>query len=728
MNEYAGPFDPSLKPVFSEAAYRTARQYRQNGRSLFHALIQDSEEPALCPLAYHFIDKQLARTAASRPASMPPTWDTEGILQALQTQTASLPPITPTSGQLKDSLLQVQSVILTELGWLQNILQTATNQASVAIALSTVYSSASAMNAQDKPFQALLLDAGLEIPDPSSIALTQLETVDELFFDFAALQLALAQFPRVYFPEILGFTLAWRHSPSLLEGFTATDHPALGHYLRHRRNRLSSAKPLVIDAILNYLGQFEIRKTELWRRIAAGFDLYRHFFEQCERRLRNRLENPETAFQAAAKMFTAKAPAAFGHHRHIKLEGRALDDWFAEQPFDSHKFLAALSRSSYVNQESPAASPLLKLFEFQGPMFGVLTENDKHCLKRWLSEANPRLADAPSPVSDLPESDWLPNECESYSPPFGKISRRELYHYLVNAELYPDILPAARQVVERVLRASRRFNRLPFKKYSHQAFAAYIDTLYQREVKAYEPLAGKPRLSRQAYVWGIEQLAPAILTDGCWLQQVNRLRFTSHTAIGAALYKIYDDETGNGIEAQNHPVIYRRLLDSLHIDLPPIYDPAFCNHPGFIDSAFDIPVYLMAISHFPASFLPELLGLNMAIELSGLGRVYLRLAQELRFWGIDPKIVNVHLSIDNLASGHAALARNAIQHYLGQIAANQGEAAKDAHWRRIYHGYCSLTTAARAFKIALIVFYLYRQFQSHYTDRHVFTRRSDQNV
>lgn len=727
MNEFAGPFDPSLKPVFSEKAYRTARQYRQNGRSLFHALIQDSEEPALYPFAYHFIDKQLARNTASRPASMPPTGDTEGILQALQTETAGLPSITPTSGQLKDSLLQLQPVILTEPCWLQNILQTAANQAPVAIALSTVYSWAGAMNALDKPFQALLLDAGLDIPDPSNIAFTQQETVDGLFFDFAALQLALAQFPRLYFPEILGFTLAWCHSPSLLEGFATTDHPALRHYLRHRRNRLASAKPLVIEAILNYLGQFESRKTELGRRIAAGFGLYRHFFEQCERRLRNRGENPETAFQAAAKMFTAKAPAAFGHHRHIKLEGRALDDWFAEQPFDSHKFLAALSRSSYVNQENPAASPILKLFEFQGPMFGVLTEHDEHCLKRWLSEANTGLADAPYPAA-IPESDWLPNECESYSPAFGKMSRRKLYHYLVNAELYPDILPAARQVVERVLRASRRFNRLPFEKYSHQAFAAYIDTLYQREVKAYEPLAGKPRLSRQAYVWGIEQLAPAILTDGCWLQQVNRLRFTSHAAIGASLYKIYDDETGGGIEAQNHPVIYRRLLDSLHIELPPIYDQAFCDHPGFIDSAFDIPVYLMAISKFPASFLPELLGLNMAIELSGLGRVYLRLAQELRFWDIDPKIVNVHLSIDNLASGHAALARNAIQHYLGQIAASQGEAAKDAHWRRIYQGYCSLTTAARAFKIALIVFYLYRQFRSHYTDRHVFTRRSDQNV
>ncbi|MGJ0483935.1 MAG: iron-containing redox enzyme family protein [Methylomicrobium sp.] len=728
MNEFANPFNPHLKPVFSKTAYRAAQHYRQNGRDLFHALMQSGEKPALYPLAYHFIELHLSRKVLSAPCPLPLSWDNESILQALQTQESPLLPTALTLDQFRDGLSQVQPVILTEPCWLQNILQTATNQTSVAIALSAVYSSSGALNTPDKLFQALLLEAGLEIPDLSSSAFPQQETIEELFFDFAAVQLALAQFPRGYFPELLGFTLAWCNSRSLLEAFAGAEHSKLQPYLRHRRNRLSSTKAVVTDAIRNYLGQFESFKTELWRRITAGFDLYRDCFEQCERRLQIRLAEPETAFQSAARMLTDKAPIAFGHHRDVKLEGRPLDEWFAEQPFDSQKFLAALHRSSYVDRQNPAASPLLKLFEFEGPMFGVLTESDKNCLKRWLNEEDKGLSAPPCPSPPLSETNWLPEKRGVDPPAFAHKSHRELYHYLVNADLYPDVLPAARRVVERVLRVSRWFNRSPFKKYTHPTFATYIDTLYQREAKAYEPLEGSPRLSRQAYVWGIEQLAPAILTDGCWLQQVSRLRFTSHAAVGRALYKTYDDETGNGIEAQNHPLIYRQLLDSLHITLPPIHDRAFCDYPGFIDSAFDIPVYLMAISKFPASFLPELLGLNMAIELSGLGRIYLRLAQELRFWGIDPKIVNVHISIDNLASGHAALARNAIQHYLDQIAANHGEDAKEAHWRRIYHGYCSLATAGRVFKIALVVFYLYRQFKSQYTGRHLFTHRSDQNV
>jgi hypothetical protein len=113
----------------------------------------------------------------------------------------------------------------------------------------------------------------------------------------------------------------------------------------------------------------------------------------------------------------------------------------------------------------------------------------------------------------------------------------------------------------------------------------------------------------------------------------------------------------------------------------------------------------MAISKFPNAFLPELLGLNMAIEISGLGRAYLRLSEELKFWGIQSAIVDIHTSIDNLASGHSALAVKAIQGYLDEISACYGEQQMHAHWRRIYTGYCSLRTASLRFKFSLIKHY-----------------------
>ncbi|MGZ8163812.1 MAG: hypothetical protein ACXWTT_13190, partial [Methylobacter sp.] len=135
----------------------------------------------------------------------------------------------------------------------------------------------------------------------------------------------------------------------------------------------------------------------------------------------------------------------------------------------------------------------------------------------------------------------------------------------------------------------------------------------------------------------------------------------------------------------------------------------FIDYPGFIASSFDIPVYLLAISKFPVAFLPELLGLNMAIELSGLGRVYMQLVDELKFWGIDPAIVSIHISIDNVASGHTALAKKAIQLYLDEVSASHGEQEMQRHWQRVYTGYCSLQTAGRNFKWALIYRYLLKQ-------------------
>jgi hypothetical protein len=270
-------------------------------------------------------------------------------------------------------------------------------------------------------------------------------------------------------------------------------------------------------------------------------------------------------------------------------------------------------------------------------------------------------------------------------------------------------LAAARQKVHKVLRSAKLFNRLPFKQYRHQVFDDYIDELYRREVEAYQPIKTKPKLSKNAYLWGIEQFAPTILTDGCWLQHINQLRNYLNHAIGALLFKIYEDETGNGKLEQNHPYIYQQLLNSVNISVPPIDSKEFIDYPGFIDSAFDLPVYLLSISMFPSAFLPELLGLNMAIELSGLGKVYQSLSEELKFWGIDPAIVDVHISIDNVASGHASLAKKAIQLYLDDCAAGLGDEAVETHWRRIHAGYCSLQSVNRGFKLALVSRYLLKR-------------------
>jgi hypothetical protein len=130
---------------------------------------------------------------------------------------------------------------------------------------------------------------------------------------------------------------------------------------------------------------------------------------------------------------------------------------------------------------------------------------------------------------------------------------------------------------------------------------------------------------------------------------------------------------------------------------------AFIAWPGFSAALFDLPAYLLAISQFPRTFLPQILGLNLAIELSGLGAFYMSVVDEMRYLGVDPSIVSVHLASDNLASGHAALAREAVMMYLDGVGSDFGQEELDRHWRRVSLGYASLRIVPRrAFAVLLI--------------------------
>ena len=294
------------------------------------------------------------------------------------------------------------------------------------------------------------------------------------------------------------------------------------------------------------------------------------------------------------------------------------------------------------------------------------------------------------------------------------LNNRELYFQLVNIDLFPDVLPAAKAKASKLLLACAWFNPLPFEHYNHKQFDAYLENIYQQEITAFQPLQGKPKTSKAAYIWGIEQIAPMILIDGCWLQNSLSLQ-NIHPEICEILFSIYCDEIGNGQLEQNHPYIFQQLLDSLTIKLPSAHSREFIEHPGFINSAFTLPVYMLSLSSCSIEFLPELLGLNMAIELSGLGKDYKRLVDEWNYWGIDPTIAKIHISIDNVASGHTFLAKKAIQLYMDDLFHRTGDKKIwDKHWRRIYSGYASLRFVGGWFKLSLPLWYLSSKFRAKF--------------
>lgn len=716
MIDIEHPFDPALKPFFSEAALSTAEAAAQDGRTVFHTLIHISENPHAYPAVYAFIQQQLAFVSNKKTGTCSTPYQPDSIEFELETIQPDPPAAIPDGLWMADCLWQLSPIILTEPVWLQSVSQAATCHEPWAVRLMALYLRLTDRNRLRKGFNALLLSSGYDLPDLSSRIFSENEGIGQPIFDLAALQLALGCFPRVFFPEILGFTVAFSRLqwPWTEIGINRL-HVDLSEFLNLRTKLQVTTFQCMLPLIDDYLSLYPEQTDRLWQRIDTGYRIYRLLAERCFRSINHRLENPPSARQNWLHVLGRKASAATGHHAKVRLAGRSLDDWFSDSPFDGNAFLTALLQSPYINPEHPADSPLLALFDFGGPMFGVLNLSERAVLEKWLINS-----------STLPHSETLNEETlapENIRPDlqrptvpsridYSQLDSRHFFYYLVNADLYPDILTFARRRVIRTLKSARRFNRLPFKPYSHQAFTRYINRLYQREVGRYQPLESTPTLSRETYCWGIEQFAPAILVDGCWLQHVDRLQFGPHRAVGDLLFKIYQDECGNGILEQNHPFIYRKLVDSLALKLPPIGSPEFIEHTGFLNSAFDLPVYLMAISKFSSRFLPELLGLNMAIELSGLGNAYLRLSEELSYWGIDPLIVDIHTSIDNVSSGHAFLAQQAIRIYLDEVALGYGSAAVQSHWQRIYDGYCSLQSVCRGFKLALVCHYAIKRLST----------------
>lgn len=286
-----------------------------------------------------------------------------------------------------------------------------------------------------------------------------------------------------------------------------------------------------------------------------------------------------------------------------------------------------------------------------------------------------------------------------------KLSNRALYYHLVNANLSPEITTVATNKIDRLLWCCRRFSP-PFAKYNQRQFTDYIKAIYQQEASSYQPLNGYPKISKAAYIWGIVQMSPLVLVDGCWLQNSHLLHKTQ-PEIAKIFATIYADETGDGVLAKDHRYIFRQLLGSLQVAVPEVASLQFSQWTGFIDSAFEVPCYMLAIGHFPQQFLPELLGLNLAIELAGLGKDYPKLVDEMRYWNIDPAIVSIHIAADNYTAGHSFLAQQAVKLYLAQIG---DETIANQHWRRIYCGFISLRLAGLRFKLALPLRYLAHKY------------------
>ena len=238
---------------------------------------------------------------------------------------------------------------------------------------------------------------------------------------------------------------------------------------------------------------------------------------------------------------------------------------------------------------------------------------------------------------------------------------------------------------------------LSIPEYSSSALQRLLETAHLTGADKYQQYlarrwAGGPRelfpTSAHAHEW-LRLAACVKYVDGSWVSGILLRPSIKERKSARIAWQVISEEFGDGDIDKNHVYIYHRLIDSLGLGGRDKDGRAMRgDQPGFDGSAIDhgIPrcwaaaVAQQCIGLLSPEFFPESLGFNMAYET--LPYHLLVTSYELRELDIDDSYFALHITIDNPHSGHAAMARLAVETYLNQL---EGESQKLA-WRRIQAG------------------------------------------
>jgi len=526
-------------------------------------------------------------------------------------------------------------------------------------------------------------------------------------FTLPALLLTMSRRPDDFMPEILGADLCLRTVGSLpalsiVREVLATtvDWNAIDPGATRQPGVYSGAEQCqnAVDTLLARIGD---DAGDIGERVNLGFawalealrawsgELYAELCAACD-----------PAFEMAELMRLRAREGAVYHHR-FQLDERPLSEWLKQAQTDPGPLLKVLAESKLVRPGHAEDSPLVNgLVTERGPMFRVFAPDDLKVIRRWI-DALPTVGDATvhaalssqAPVDRVPSLNLPTLATEPLDEGRTPGDVREAYHLLQTRADTPTLRRFARNYVRSWLGRSRHGMdrgelRLPAQ-WGPEGLRPWLVEQHDKHGREFEATAEAPVPSKKALIDSTLQLAPLTLIDGSWLQGFTDYEHAS-SEIGHSLFATYWDELGNGEAQLNHPLIYREVLAEMGVQLPPTGSRKFTLWPGFKDSSFELPVYWLSIGRFPQTFMPEVLGLNLAMELSGVGGTYRRARIALTTYGFSTRFVDIHNTIDNVASGHSAWAADAVDTYLASIPASQGIQTRAQAWDRVRTGYQSL--------------------------------------
>lgn len=510
----------------------------------------------------------------------------------------------------------------------------------------------------------------------------------------ASFYLALSRLPAAFLPEVIGVHYAFYALgvDDLLYGTSPLlDEP--------------SARE-VLDEYLALTRQSVAGRVER-RRLLTAIRLVRRLESEhvgMMRRLAEWCDGLSLDAKVAA-IVSRHAPYAGRQHGSVRVGGRPLTETFADPDFDVASFLRDLRESPHLKPRPNGSCRFLDALTFGGSMFGVFDRREAATLRAWVASVHagsPPASEIPvNRVGDDRAEHWgnaiaggTPSDVRFVQP--ATYDDRELFHRLVNIEHYPNALAQARERADRALAdgeilfvhgAEGTFSDASWFDYSAEAFRQRVDAIYWGKlVGPYQPLEEIP--DRDEVIFGQALLALSALVDGAWAGRIGNLGRYQRRSDGL-VFSVYADEMGLGELEKNHVALIRQVLGNLSIRLPHIRDEAFRDQSELPDTTYAYALHQLCISLFPDTLYNEILGFNLGIELSGLGRQRMHEIQKLRAHGLDASYEEIHLTIDNLSAGHARQATDAIVTYLDDVERGCGAETVQAEWRRIWRGYAA---------------------------------------
>jgi hypothetical protein len=280
---------------------------------------------------------------------------------------------------------------------------------------------------------------------------------------------------------------------------------------------------------------------------------------------------------------------------------------------------------------------------------------------------------------------------------------KQLYYKLHNLEQHPEILPECRELLVSLLSSTigealkdtgstissvdnfsrDRLNQF-LKAKDEDCTNHWEDYLARRRAGGSREIFG----DKDEAKWWLKQAAPVKYVDGAWLGHINKITTPfKYRNVTKNAWQVMSEELGDGDLAKNHVHVYRQLMDDIEADLPAADSEEFIDPRHKLDQirCWKAAMAQLLISLFPHDFLPESLGFNMAYE--SLPLHLLKTVKELREVRLNPYYFELHISIDNADSGHAAMAMAAVADYIDLVEKEDGAEAAQVAWRRCQAGY-----------------------------------------